>query len=340
MTFLKDQAHMTTHRGADKRILKTAKDEIGRQHISNESMFLGMMATSGYVPKVVGYLGSEQGVTSIFLEDLGDTQPVTDTDALLTHATHLLGHLHQRGIWHGDLTAPNIIIRDDKPHAIDFAESRFLDAAKMNVIPKRPEPDWFHLLQAMEHHGDPRRIIRRWLAIRESLGTASLEGKTVVDFGCHEGYMVALASADGANTIGWDIDQITCAKARDRWVDMPKSKRQFPLMFLHLDIDQVRRQVFRKRLDVSLLLSTYPYMIEQLTEEKARLVLARIVQLSDVVFFEAQSSGDGSGPAFWKDQAAVGEYLTVFGNVEEVCRLKIAGRDAERVTWKITKEMP
>lgn len=331
MTLLKDQAHVTTHRGADNRILKTAKDDTGMQHLSNETAYLAMMATSGYVPKVLDYLGTEEAPTSIFLEDLGDTEPVTDNDVALTHAIHLLGHLHQRRIWHGDLTAPNIIIRDDKPHAIDFGESMFLDAAKMNVFPKRPEPDWFHLLQAIQHHGDPRRIIRRWLAIRESLGFHSLEDKRMIDFGCHEGYMVGLAAADGAIAIGMDKDDAACKGAFDRW----KGLYQKETYFKTIDVAEWTPSEFMG--DFALCLSTYPYLIQDHGEEKARLFLAKVVSTFGVLFFEAQSSGDGPGPAFWKDQTAVGEYLTVFGNVEEVCRLWIGGRDAERVTWKVVK---
>lgn len=336
MTLLKDQQHVTTHRGADNRILKTAKNDTGMQHLSNETAYLAMMATSGYVSKVLDYLGTEEAPTSIFLEDLGDTEPVTDNDVALTHAIHLLGHLHQRGIWHGDLTAPNIIIRDNKPHAIDFGESMFLDAAKMNVHPKRPEPDWFHLLQAIQRHGDPRRIIRRWLAMRDTFGVGhTMEGTSLIDFGCNEGYMVALAAADGAKAQGWDFDQIVCANARTRWAELPMAVDQFHLTFMHQNIEHIKRH--EGRYNIALCLSVYPYLIQQLGEEESRWVLAKMVSSYDMVFFEAQSAGDGPGPAFWPNQNAVGEYLTVFGHVEEVCRLKIAGRDSERVTWKVTK---
>ena len=114
------------------------------------------------------------------------------------------------------------------------------------------------------------------------------------------------------------------------------SENQFRLTFLLHDLDYFRRQNL-KDYDIALCLSTYPYLIQNVGEEKARLFLAKVVATFGVLFFEAQSSGDGPGPAFWKDQAAVGEYLSVFGNVEEVCRLAIAGRDAERVTWKVVK---
>ncbi len=338
MTLLKDQEHVTTHRGADNRILKTAKDDTGMQHLSNETAYLAMMATSGYVPKVLDFLGTQEAPTSIFLEDLGDTQPVTENDALLTHAIFLLASLRQRGIWHGDLTAPNIIIRDDKPHAIDFGESMFLDASKWNVFPKRPEPDWFHLLRAMEAHGDPRRIIRRWLAIRDSMGIGhDLHGKFLLDFGCNEGYMTALAAANGASATGWDFDQLVCANARTRWAELPMSadKGQFHLMFIHQSIEHLRR--FEAKHDIALCLSVYPYLIQQIGEEDSRLILAKMVSDFDMLFFEAQSFGDGPGPSFWPDQKAVGEYLTVFGHVREVCRLDIPGRQAERVTWLVTK---
>ena len=335
MTLLKDQIHMTTHREDNGRIVKAAKDAEGVFHLSQEMAFLATMAPSGYVATLMDFVGAVEAPHGIELTDLGDTEEVTNTDELLTHAIHLLAWLTQFRIHHGDLTAPNIIIRGNKPYAIDFGESIDLDAPPTRQS-KRPEPDWFHLLQAMEAHGDPRRIIRRWLAIRESLGTASLEGKSLMDFGCHEGYMAALAHADGANTIGWDNNQVTCIKARDRWVELPKTEGQFPFTIVNYDLDYFRRREVGAY-DIALCLSTYPYLIQNIGEEKARLFLAKIVSTFDVLFFEAQSSGDGPGPSFWGDQAAVGHYLTVFGNVEQVCRLTIAGRNAERITWKITK---
>ena len=343
MTLLKDQQHVTTHREDNGRIVKAAKDAEGVFHLSQEMAFLATMAPSGYVATLMDFVGAREAPHAIELTDLGDTEPVTNTDELLTHAIHLLNWLRRTRIYHGDLTAPNLIIRNNKPYAIDFGESLDLDAPPTRQS-KRPEPDWFHLLQAIEAHGDPRRIIRRWLAIRESLGTPSLEGKSLMDFGCHEGYMVALAAADGASALGWDSDQIVCANARTLWAELPMSEKQFPLTFLHHNLDYFRRQPLydfikggNKQYDIAVCLSTYPYLIQNVGEEKARLFLATVVSTFGVLFFEAQSAGDGPGPAFWKDQAAVGEYLSVFGNVEEVCRLNMAGRQAERVTWKVTK---
>ncbi len=334
MTLLKDQEDVATYR-EDGQIVKKPKTVIGVTHLDNEMMHLKTLEPSGYVPKIVTLRFED-----LVLEDLGDGEEVTDADALLTHAIHLLAWLNKSGIIHGDLTAPNIIIRDNRPYAIDFHEA-VDDLSADYIRPKRPEGDWFHLLQAMEAHGDPRRIMRRWLAIRESMGTASLQGKALVDFGCHEGYMVALAAANGANALGWDFNQIVCANARTRWAELPMSEKQFPLTFLHHNIDYFRRQHRKSHadIDVGLCLSVYPYLIQQLGEERARLILAKMVASFDMLFFEAQSSGDGPGPAFWKDQDAVGEYLSIFGAVEEVCRLRIAGRDAERVTWKVTKNV-
>ncbi|KKK51536.1 hypothetical protein LCGC14_3113970, partial [marine sediment metagenome] len=103
------------------RILKTAKDSTGVWHLFNETAFLAMMAKSGYVPKLLDYIGTEGAPTSIFLEDLGDTEPVTDNDVVLTHAIHLLSWLRTSRVRHGDLTAPNMIIRNDKPYVIDFS---------------------------------------------------------------------------------------------------------------------------------------------------------------------------------------------------------------------------
>ncbi len=335
MTLLKDQIHMTTHREHNGRIIKTAKDAEGVFHLSQEMAFLAMMAPSGYVATLMDFVGAVEAPHGIELTDLGDTEPVTNTDELLTHAIHLLNWLRRSRIYHGDLTAPNIIIRGNKPYAIDFGESIDLDAPPTRQ-PKRPEPDWFHLLQAVQHHGDPRRIIRRWLAIRKSLNFDSLEGKSLVDFGCHEGFMVALAAADGADALGLDFDKETSKNSLVRWSSLQTLLKGFNLSLVNQNIDGFWHE---ETYDIGLCLSVYPYLIQQLGEEHARLILAKMVTNFDVLFFESQSSGDGPGPAFWKDQADVGEYLTVFGKVEEVCRLKIAGRDAERVTWKVTKNV-
>ena len=336
MTLIKDQEHMATSR-EDGQIVKRPKTILGVAQLANEMLMLTQMEPSGCVPKIISYMGSGGAANGeIILEDLGDGEEVTNTDELLTHAIYLLAWLNKSRIFHGDLTAPNIIIRDNKPYAIDFSESLDLDEMPMPKA-KRPEADWFHLLQAMEAHGDPRRIIRRWLAIRESLGAASLEGKSLMDFGCHEGFMSALAAAEGVSAIGWEQDKKALVSARNRWRDFPHAPGQFPLLFVDLDIEEFGSRSFPTGYEIGLCLSVYPYLIQQLGEEHARLTLAKMVAHFDVLFFEAQSAGDGPGPAFWPDQNAVGEYLTVFGKVEEVCRLEIDGREAERVTWKVTK---
>ncbi len=330
MTLLKDQIHMTTHRH-DGRIIKTAKDGEGMVHLSNETAFLTTMAPSGYVPKLLDFAGTVEAPTAIELEDLGDTEEVTNTDELLTHAIHLLNWLRRSRIYHGDLTAPNLIIRNNKPYAIDFGESLDLDAPPTRHS-KRPEADWFHLLQAVEAHGDPRRIIRRWLAMRDNFGVGpTLEDVRLVDFGSHMGYMPALAAADGAIGIGMDVDLNICVAAMDHWKNLDEGT----VIFNHFDAMDWEPSLIEG--GVGLCLSLYPWLIQSHGEEEARVFLAKAVMAFDVLFFEAQSAGDGPGPAFWPDQRAISKYLTVFGHVEEVCRLDIGGRNAERVTWKVTK---
>ncbi len=63
---------------------------------------------------------------TISIEYLGKSQPVTDKISFMAHRTQIefiFANIHVR---HGDLTPPNIIVRDNIPYILDWAESRFL----------------------------------------------------------------------------------------------------------------------------------------------------------------------------------------------------------------------
>lgn len=64
---------------------------------------------------------------TISMEYLGESQPVNDETKFIRHWKRIGIMLIYIQIRHGDLTPPNIIVRDDIPHVLDWAESRFMD---------------------------------------------------------------------------------------------------------------------------------------------------------------------------------------------------------------------
>ena len=58
------------------------------------------------------------------MEDLGQTEPVTDREFFSKRMDYLYKVLVTFGIRHGDLTRYAIIVKDNHPYLIDFAESR------------------------------------------------------------------------------------------------------------------------------------------------------------------------------------------------------------------------
>ncbi len=87
--------------------------------IENELWCLEAMVDSGFVPRVERY-----DKYTLLLEDLGKSQPITDSELFWENLLRLLESLRSVGIRHGDLTTQALIIRDNFPYLIDFAESR------------------------------------------------------------------------------------------------------------------------------------------------------------------------------------------------------------------------
>lgn len=81
---------------------------------------------------------------TIAMEDLGESEPVTHKGTFLFNMGELLKTLYELGIRHGDLTRYAIIVKDDHPWLIDFAESRLIDDPRPD---KRKEGDfwWCHM---------------------------------------------------------------------------------------------------------------------------------------------------------------------------------------------------
>jgi predicted Ser/Thr protein kinase len=88
--------------------------------IENEVAFLNVMQSSGYVPRFDRY-----DKYTLRIEDLGQSEPVTNWSIFRDHCAKLLHALSSRSVRHGDITEQAVIIRNNKPYLIDFAESRW-----------------------------------------------------------------------------------------------------------------------------------------------------------------------------------------------------------------------
>jgi hypothetical protein len=108
----------------------------------------------------------------------------------------LLRALQGAGIKHGDLTAKNLVVRDNRPLAIDFQEAVL---TKDGIETKRPQPDAEILWQAaVEITGDEDRRFRRWQMMRKHV-----RGLTV-DVGANTGHFCAMARLDSeAVSVAW-----------------------------------------------------------------------------------------------------------------------------------------
>ena len=72
---------------------------------------------------------------------------ITDFDVLRGHFEQILYTLGFAGIRHGDLTRPNILIRNNHPYLIDFSESRLTYDPRVD---KRPEGDKYWLWRTFD----------------------------------------------------------------------------------------------------------------------------------------------------------------------------------------------
>lgn len=288
------------------RDLKTFTKHRDPEHIANEVRFLTFMQDSGYVPRLVAC-----GDDFLTLEHI-ENEPVTDADAFLVHCCGLLSALRERKIEHGDLTDRNILVRGNRPYAIDFAESRFDSEAKPS---KRLGGDAPWLWRAYEGlTGDPRRHARRWLAIRERLNIA--ECKTVIDLGCNRGDIVLMAQAEGYDAAGMDYD------AQD-------------FIAPHIALGDVLGLRFTA--DALFLLSVFPYLArqagwERITEWMGALTFRRL-------YVECQLSGDGPGLDQFRTKEDVARYLSAFGEVSEIVSIALPDRGAVRTTFEVAREL-
>ena len=114
----------------------------------NEIGFLTLMYPSGYVP-----YAEQVNIDTIEMEDLGESQKITDIDEFKAHLPKILTALREARIRHGDLTRYAIVVRDNKPYIIDFAESRWWNDPRPD---KRREGDEYWLTRTMHELCGPQ----------------------------------------------------------------------------------------------------------------------------------------------------------------------------------------
>lgn len=326
MIVLKDNGDIVTLRNTDHRtIIKISNTEKGLVLLANEARWLHHLEFSGFTPRL---LMDEPG--RIVMQDLGDSQEVENLYNFRRKAIFLLGTLRHFGVKHGDLTAPNIIIKNDSPMAIDWGEAVELGGT---LPSKRPEPDATHLWAVVANKKDTTRFAGRWLAIREAYGVDRLEGSTMLDLGCHEGAFVAAAGVENVDSLGVDQDVEAIKRAFALWPGLVN------IGFIHCNLmDFITSTLVNQRFDFGLLLSVWPYLVNTYGGKEALELLAAIKAKCGVLFFESQLAGDGPGPDCFgtkSDVAQILSYLPGVGKIEEIITIPVAGRNATRTVFMV-----
>ncbi len=326
-TLIKDNGDVVTFRNTDQRtIIKISNTEQGLILLANEARWLHHLNESGFTPRL---LMDEPG--RIVMQDLGENQEVFNLYNFRRNAIFLLHTLRLYGVKHGDLTAPNIIIKNDKPMAIDWGEAVELGGS---LPSKRPEPDATHLWAVVADTKDTTRMAGRWLAIREAYGVDRLEGSTMLDLGCHEGAFVAAAAVEGVESLGIDQDKEAISRAFKLWDGIANvSFTTFNIM------DFITSTLVNQHFHFGLLLSVFPYLVNVYGAKEALELLAAIKAKCRVLFFESQLVDDGPGPDFFgikSDVAQMLSYLPGVSKVEEIVTIPVAGRDAARTVFMVS----
>lgn len=109
--------------------------------IENEIYLLEQLRETRYVP-----LATKFDKYTLQIEFIKD-EPITNATIFEYHCNEFLGILEKLGITHGDLTEANIIVRDNKPMVIDWAESRLRGDPRPG---KRMEGDGYWMQKSME----------------------------------------------------------------------------------------------------------------------------------------------------------------------------------------------
>lgn len=108
----------------------------------NEFYALTHFKLAGLVPRVIRRVGDET-IQMRFVE----SEPVTDSPLFLSWYWEILDRFKLAKLRHGDPTEPHVLVCDNRPVIIDWAESRTWDDPRPD---KRREGDAYWLRKTME----------------------------------------------------------------------------------------------------------------------------------------------------------------------------------------------
>ena len=295
--------------------------------LENAYWKLVMLEGSGAAPEVRDAMSTEAGTGYLALERVAgifdrSAAPATAELDFLWGCVELLDTLRKFGIMHGDLTAKNVLVRDNRPVACDFQEST--SRIEPPHPDHRPEGDAYWLWRAaVEITGDQDRRFRRWLAVRDRV-----RGH-VVDYGCGSGWTLGMAYADGhtepAMLTGIDADFTYEDYYRlGRWGGWPE----------RADIMEVEPGSFGH--GTAIVFSVVGHLIDRFAGKAVQRWLGALAEAHDNVLVELHYAGDGPGPAWLPDHAAAEDWLLQAApNIDRLVTIPVHGRDAARTVWEL-----
>ncbi len=329
---IKDREDLSVARsgGPNSVITKQAKTSEGLVEIDREQKMLTLLGDTGYVPRLIAQsAGGPVDQNTITMEDVGDSQEITDEYKFRTHLTRMLYAFRSHKVTHGDLTSPNIRIVDNVPKVIDWGESRLW--SEDDREDKRPGGDTYWAWHFLSQWADGARVARRWFAIYNSIvkhfGPAYIPGATLLDLGCFHGDVAAAASAAGMLVHAVDYDENAIVVATQRW-------KSLPVEFEHIDVKDLGGLW---NLDVVTMLSMFPYVEQRYGHVASTRILKDVIESTHMLFFECQLLGDGPGPSWMVDTDRVQSYLENCGgrDVERIIEIELPDRNTTRTVFKV-----
>lgn len=332
---LRDRPGMKVWRMGDK-VIKQAYDDENWAALKNSFRFFKALRFKDVLPDLFYLDEVEHRIVMRYVEET----PVKDIEWVRRQTVKLLLTLRENYIIHGDSTAPNLRLHYDNPILLDWDQAIFMHEPKPQ---KRPKPDAAHIWPAiLAKAGDPSRVIRRWLAIREEIEYYLGWGQ-LVDLGCCWMDVGALAMAEGMHVTGVDDASIhsDCLEVAQGWWE--KTSGSFELVhdtianfYFEYDRRMAGTCYFPLYHDVVLLLSTWPYYVNRHGFDAGVTLLKYIKERCDILVFETQYYGDGPGIEQVKGHDDVKNlFVGVAKDVYPIVTLPVGGRDAERTTWII-----
>jgi hypothetical protein len=328
-------------------IRKTALNDHNAQAVDNERRMLLELDGLGIAPQLLE-VGSDYIVETDLGDSIGDRTPdVESSERLRRQLAWLVAAMRSRNIRHGDLSCSNMIISPSGDvQAIDWQEGHLFGEKPPQATPLNDSYNVLINLRGIvnDENGtaDTPRVARRWLEVLTDQVHAThlglpLRGKTFVDWGCFQGDFCAWAAVEGMNAVGVDTGGFRTGEdsieiGRGLWDGFPFGT----IDLRHGDIPTALAE-WSTPIDISIMFSTWAYIVAERGQLEAEAVIARALELSDVLYFETQLHGDGPGWEHHRTDDEVREHLTRIGGVAEPLRaFPVTGRPASRMVWRVT----